>query len=581
MTEKPCQTGKPPVKRWSFWRPGSWPIGWFLGVDSQQSVREGQNMTLASLMGAATRTWIWRSGAVALLLLALVIYVATIVGDRAYRNLQSHYQAQMLNAVARADVIHDICRQRSDMFWDDCAMPSARSGLSDRMVWAMLVSADVIDPLTIAVPFQMREDLPGSDPAAAIVAAWLRDGSRASLTGVPLLVSVATLCAEPGGEAADTLVSNGAAVNGLITAVLADIYEPLPGGQDWLTPEVFRSIGWAPPAWLATAPAEVLEGAWPAPADLRAAVANDATPLTSSSYGERAAPAWQALVRAREGDPRLYLINGPDDPVIAFLGDSISRRALPDQMGDADIVATLFALGRLIDRDSNSFQTDLSDCSQGGGLATDIEALEADQKQALIANFERLGLYIAGQIRISPDVKRARFWVSVYTGHEQRLIFIVAAFGAIVILSRIAVLMLSNLRSASGKHHGALNPFEAPPVSHDQRDNDFDRLASSRWPIRIAVAILPAIGFIGTVRGIMLSLSGADAIVWAETVNQRSAAISSLSADLGLAFATTLLALLFGALLTILVAIEVALGERLLLRRYSRPIYEHTERTNG
>lgn len=538
-------------------------------------------MTLGSLMRAATRTWIWQSGVIAILLLTLAVYAAIFVGDRAYRNLQTHYQAQMLNAVARADVIYDICRQRSDLFWDDCATPSARSELSDRMVWAMLVSADVIDPLTISVPSMMEEDLQGSDPAAWILAEWLGRSARANQTGVPLLVSVASLCVEPGGTGRDSNFPNVAGLNGLVSAVLADIYKPLPGGQDWLTPEVFRAIGRAPPAWLTMAPAEMPVGVWPAPADLRAAAVSAAPPLANSDYIGRAGPAWTALIGPNRGDSRLYSIDGPDDPVVAFLGDSIGRRALPDQMGDADILATLFALGGLINAQTNSFRTDLTACGQSDALGAGIQALSLEQQEALIANFEKLGLYLAGQIRISPEVKRARFWVSIYTGHEQRLILIVAAFGGIVILSRLAVLTLSNLRSAFGKPHGALNPFEALPVSRKHRDNEFDRLASSRWPIRIAVAILPAIGFIGTVRGIMLSLSGADAIVWAETVNQRSAAISGLSADLGLAFATTLLALLFGAVLTILVAIEIALGERLLLRRYARRLGEDGEGSDG
>lgn len=255
------------------------------------------------------------------------------------------------------------------------------------------------------------------------------------------------------------------------------------------------------------------------------------------------------------------------DPIEAFLGDSVGRRAVPDQIGDADVVATLFALGGLIDRGTNNFRTSFDECQ----LNESTNDLGEDQKEALVANFEKLALFIAGQIRISPEVKRARFWVSVYTGHEQRLIFIVAAFGLIVVLSRIALFLASTVIAAVSQRPAALIPFDSRPVTAAQRDNEFDRLASSRWPIRIAVALLPALGFIGTVRGIMLTLSGADAIVWAETVNQRSAAISGLSADLGLAFATTLLALFFGAVLTILVAIEMALGERLLIRRYACP----------
>ncbi|MDJ0933357.1 hypothetical protein [Breoghania sp.] len=126
---------------------------------------------------------------------------------------------------------------------------------------------------------------------------------------------------------------------------------------------------------------------------------------------------------------------------------------------------------------------------------------------------------------------------------------------------------------------------EAEPMERSadptQRDNDFDSLSSSHWPVRIATAVPPAIGFVGTVRGIMLSLSGADEIVWAETVNERSTAISALSADLGLAFATMLIALLAGIVLTILTAVEMALGERLLLRRYASPTPTPKPQTGG
>lgn len=84
------------------------------------------------------------------------------------------------------------------------------------------------------------------------------------------------------------------------------------------------------------------------------------------------------------------------------------------------------------------------------------------------------------------------------------------------------------------------------------------------------MAILPAIGFIGTVRGIKDSLIGADALVFAATNNERAAAIGALAGDLGLAFATTFIALLMTLVLTILIAIESRFIDLIGLRRMKR-----------
>lgn len=551
----------------------TWSVGWAIGIDKARRATAYVGRTIGHAIDhlrhawgwlRARLIWVWSgrpiaghfvvdSGLLKLLLLVVAAIISIYFGDRAYRNLQLHYQTQMLRAVAEADVIHDICRQRSDIFWEDCATPAERGEMSNRFVWAMLVSANVIDPLSVPLPTQTQFDqLTGSDAGAAVVATWLRNQDHARLMGVPLLIAVSEFC-----ETSDGNATKAPALNGIVTASLADIYEPLPGGEDWLKPEIFRAMGLTPPASIAVREPAQPDGAWPAPADLRGALGASGTTVLD----ERRAKAWQALVGATN-----VAANEPD-PIEAFLGDSVGRRAVPDQIGDADVVATLFALGGLIDRGTNNFRTSFDQCQ----LNEFTKDLGEDQKEAVVANLEKFALYIAGQIRISPEVKRARFWVSVYTGHEQRLIFIVAIFGLIVVLSRIAVFLVSTVIAAVSQRPAALTPFDSRPVTAVQRDNEFDRLASSRWPIRIAVALLPALGFIGTVRGIMLALSGADAIVWAETVNQRSAAISGLSGDLGLAFATTLLALLFGALLTILVAIEMALGERLLIRRYAHP----------
>ncbi len=72
------------------------------------------------------------------------------------------------------------------------------------------------------------------------------------------------------------------------------------------------------------------------------------------------------------------------------------------------------------------------------------------------------------------------------------------------------------------------------------------RIQSSRWMIGWVARAMPAIGFIGTVRGISGALSGADSIVRETTALGQAAAVSDVAGTLGIAFTTTLLALLFG-----------------------------------
>lgn len=73
-----------------------------------------------------------------------------------------------------------------------------------------------------------------------------------------------------------------------------------------------------------------------------------------------------------------------------------------------------------------------------------------------------------------------------------------------------------------------------------------ERDRSSRWIIRWIARALPAVGFIGTVRGISAALSSADSIVRAQTAAEQAAAITAVAGTLGIAFTTTLIALLFG-----------------------------------
>jgi hypothetical protein len=90
--------------------------------------------------------------------------------------------------------------------------------------------------------------------------------------------------------------------------------------------------------------------------------------------------------------------------------------------------------------------------------------------------------------------------------------------------------------------------------------------ASSRWLLTWLGRALPALGFLGTVIGISLGLGDADSIVRARTPIAQAAAIQAVSANLGVAFLTTLVALLFGLFLTFLNDLQTYRERRVVVK---------------
>jgi biopolymer transport protein ExbB/TolQ len=70
---------------------------------------------------------------------------------------------------------------------------------------------------------------------------------------------------------------------------------------------------------------------------------------------------------------------------------------------------------------------------------------------------------------------------------------------------------------------------------HNACESEHNRLDAELAMLRFSVWVAPAIGFIGTVRGIGIALQGADVAVQGDT--------SAVTAGLGLAFNSTLVAL--------------------------------------
>jgi hypothetical protein len=76
--------------------------------------------------------------------------------------------------------------------------------------------------------------------------------------------------------------------------------------------------------------------------------------------------------------------------------------------------------------------------------------------------------------------------------------------------------------------------------------------SGTRWFIRWLALALPAIGFIGTKRGIAGALSQADIIVRAQDPGAQAVAISTVTSILGIAFTTTLIALVMGLITSLI-----------------------------
>lgn len=97
-------------------------------------------------------------------------------------------------------------------------------------------------------------------------------------------------------------------------------------------------------------------------------------------------------------------------------------------------------------------------------------------------------------------------------------------------------------------------PDAPPPITEADVAAEYDRRAftlrsrsaNSRWMVTQGARILPAVGFIGTVRGIMDALGSADTIVRATDSVSQAAAVTEVAGILGISFTTTFVALVLG-----------------------------------
>ena len=129
------------------------------------------------------------------------------------------------------------------------------------------------------------------------------------------------------------------------------------------------------------------------------------------------------------------------------------------------------------------------------------------------------------------EVRWAGYWLSIVIGPEQ---WVMSIFLFIA-------LALMWVQAWNDKLFALPKPSQGVGL-----DAALAELETQRAPIRWFLKAMPSVGFIGTVRGLSAALASADSIVSAPTRVEQAAAIGSVAATLGIAFTTTMVALVFG-----------------------------------
>ncbi|MTH95882.1 MotA/TolQ/ExbB proton channel family protein [Roseibium sp. RKSG952] len=453
----------------------------------------------------------------ALTVLSTVV-LAAFAGPIIYWNIQAYSQAHMVEAIRSADVVAEFCASQPGLQNDACRR-GQRGTPSDQLLWSILNAAGLINPRDIPTPveFSNPNELP---PEIAAIKAYLATALQEQKTGIDLLVDATQICSSDGPNKHNADVA---------AYMLGNVY-----------PET-KKIG------------------------SRVFTFSDANLLSKGTENEK-----KTFINAPATTWRIAIARGISDAEIVSallqLSDSLSPNDFDPSRPNGKLVP--------------SYRFDTSCDDQHAGQLT-----ENDERYKYMDARTNFGMFVAGRIRTAEAVKNARSSMTLWTGPEQLVLLTLFAYGLFVGLLRIFFLWhaLNNGQDIPGDKSKDDPPNFSPKSTETwehQKSQVIKKLNSARWTLKIAAILLPAVGFIGTVRGIMKSLSGADQIIQATTVNERLSAISALSGDLGLAFATTFIALLGGFVLTIVIAVDGRLCDLVIIRYFDRAKLDPTRPLN-
>ena len=454
-------------------------------------------------LGLTTCGWI--------LSLALSLAVTVLL----YIGIQICLQRQMFEAVRSVDVLETFCDEDPALA-DSCMASMADSQddkstrLSDQAIWHLLREAQLIDTEVVEWPGAL--DYAPNEVLA--LSAFLAAPERNGESGVELLIEAAEIC---GGGRPAISSSDGRDSDAIWTAMIVRLI---------------------------------------------------------AATGREA-----AQVAAGEMDVKDYLSEpATSNDLHADFRDldaALLRFTVPPRLSDARLVSALVGFSGGFDADP--LAQGISPEGECTEPARDVPP-KFNPEELYGAALGRIGLamWVAGQIRSNKAVATVAARAALFTGPEQFGIMAVFIFGFGLAGTRLGCLSRNyrkcRLTAGPANEHEedlALNRMRTAPASQwgDWRTLLTQRIVSPRWPLPTAAVLLPALGFVGTVRGIKTSLARAEVLVFANTLNERADAIGALAGDLGHAFGTTLLALLGSLVLTILLAIEGRLIDMLVIQQ--------------
>lgn len=235
--------------------------------------------------------------------------------------------------------------------------------------------------------------------------------------------------------------------------------------------------------------------------------------------------------------------------VLLLLSEASAAVASPDTKNDTTNFAELGYL----------HETEGSKCLANMQGTTTDKSFEPEEFLKAQHNITSFSEFLLARVFETNDVKNALTQLQMWRGPEHIGIITLSVFVLLIVFSRSLVLITRTYNPEERgtplwrdtKFLGARLNSGGTDAWVAQRELDEGR-RYQRW----ALASIPAIGFIGTVRGILNALPEARDVVFASTTLGRADTIGTLAGELGLAFSTTLFALVASLVLSFVLLIS-------------------------
>lgn len=457
-----------------------------------------------------------------LALLALSVWIAVGI----YEQRQIENQKSLRTSLTDADPIAHFCRTHPQFSRALCLTASETTVIPTQLSYAMLLEAEVITDDDYETPINLdgnapREILLVRDKLDTILRRrFSEEGTGKKTAGLTMLSEFAGLrCLndqpylEPDKDRNPKTQSAASSTDIRRGAIAAHLLADIPGEEASL-----RTLGRTCESSLTEARMLMLGGAngsLPTPKGFR---------LSSRTC-----------------------IGTPD--VLLLLSEASAAVASPNMKSKTTNFAELGYL----------HETEGSKCLANMQGTTTEKSFEPEEFLKAQQNITVFSEFLLAQIFETTEVKNALTQLQMWRGPEHIGIITLSVFVLLVVFSRSIVLVSltyhSKIRGTSiwrdiksfsaGLSTGGTDSWVA------QRELDEGR-RYQRW----ALASIPGIGFIGTVRGILNALPEAREVVFASSTLGRADAIGSLAGELGLAFSTTLFALIASIVLSFVLLIS-------------------------